>query len=126
MDNEAKRLVVRPALSDMSEWLSGNILCLCYAVSLYTSDYGWRTSGGCGSEAQNLEVPGQYEEVDCVPRPDLHVRVSSFHPSLLVMQSMRKPSRIKVHGSDEADYLFLVRCYVFVLKTRQHYTGKRW
>ncbi|KAG2383045.1 hypothetical protein C9374_005012 [Naegleria lovaniensis] len=43
------------------------------------------------------------------PNLDDHVRIISFDPTLLTMSSMRKPKRLKIHGSDEKDYAFLVK-----------------
>ncbi len=58
--------------------------------------------------AHYIEMPGQYTGT-CKPQPELHVRVSSFDPSLLVMGSLRKPKRLKIHGSDEREHPFLVK-----------------
>lgn len=43
------------------------------------------------------------------PQPELHIRITSFDPTLLVMQSLRKPKRIKFHGNDERDYPYLIK-----------------
>jgi DNA-dependent protein kinase catalytic subunit len=45
----------------------------------------------------------------CKPQPETHIRVSSFSPKLLVMGSMRRPKRLKIHGNDERDYPYLVK-----------------
>lgn len=58
--------------------------------------------------AQFIEIPGQYSGL-CKPQPELHVRISSFDPSLLVMSSLRKPKRLKIHGSDEKEHPWLVK-----------------
>jgi DNA-dependent protein kinase catalytic subunit len=41
--------------------------------------------------------------------PDAHIKVSSFDAMILVMGSLRKPKRVKIHGNDERDYPFLVK-----------------
>lgn len=57
---------------------------------------------------QELEIPGQYDGLS-KPYPELHAKVASVDPTLLVMHSMRKPKRIKIYGTDEKEYLFLVK-----------------
>ncbi|KAK4516378.1 uncharacterized protein ATC70_011349 [Mucor velutinosus] len=57
---------------------------------------------------QELEIPGQYDGLS-KPYPELHAKVASVDPTLLVMQSMRRPKRIKIYGTDEKEYLFLVK-----------------
>jgi DNA-dependent protein kinase catalytic subunit len=57
---------------------------------------------------QFIELPGQYSGL-CKPQPELHVRVSSFDPKILVMGSLRRPKRLKIHGNDEKDYPYLVK-----------------
>ena len=83
----------RPALSRFSEWLAE------FDTSRYT-----------------LEVPGQYSGLTR-PDPSRHVMITGFHPSLLVMSSLRKPKRLKIRGSDEKEHMFLVKvrpiCFQF-------------
>lgn len=55
-----------------------------------------------------MEIPGQYDGLS-KPYPELHAKVSSFNGSILVMDSIRKPKKIIIHGSDEKDYSFLVK-----------------
>ncbi|KAL9649605.1 hypothetical protein ABK040_003282 [Willaertia magna] len=67
----------------------------------------------------HIEVPGQYTDSNVgvhksssaysSPNIEEHVKVISFNPSLLTMGSIRKPKRIKIHGSDEKEYMFLVK-----------------
>ncbi|KAF1799211.1 hypothetical protein FB192DRAFT_1333067 [Mucor lusitanicus] len=57
---------------------------------------------------QELEIPGQYDGFS-KPYPELHAKVASVDPTLLVMHSMRRPKRIKIYGTDEKEYLFLVK-----------------
>ncbi|EFC47806.1 DNA dependent protein kinase catalytic subunit [Naegleria gruberi] len=56
-------------------------------------------SVGMSSKQNNMQAPSI----------DEHVRIISFDPNLLTMSSMRKPKRLKIHGSDEKDYAFLVK-----------------
>lgn len=60
------------------------------------------------SSPEFIELPGQYSGL-CKPQPELHVRVSSFDPKILVMGSLRRPKRLKIHGNDEKDYPYLVK-----------------
>ncbi|KAF2075899.1 hypothetical protein CYY_002790 [Polysphondylium violaceum] len=60
------------------------------------------------SSSQEMEIPGQYSGVG-KPQPDTHIKISSFDTNILVMGSLRKPKRIKIHGNDEKDYPFLIK-----------------
>jgi DNA-dependent protein kinase catalytic subunit len=55
-----------------------------------------------------IHIPGQYHQSSAIDLEQL-VKIVSFDPSILVMGSMRKPKRIKIHGSNEKDYMFLVK-----------------
>ncbi|XP_062426360.1 DNA-dependent protein kinase catalytic subunit [Rhea pennata] len=55
-----------------------------------------------------IEVPGQYDGKG-KPLPEYHVRISGFDERIKVMESMRKPKRITIRGSDEQEYPFLVK-----------------
>jgi hypothetical protein len=55
-----------------------------------------------------LEVPGQYRG-DVEPVPELHVQVSYFVPEILVIQSIRRPKRLTMLGTDEKVYHCLVK-----------------
>ncbi|KAI9262203.1 hypothetical protein BDA99DRAFT_438677 [Phascolomyces articulosus] len=57
---------------------------------------------------EELEVPGQYTGMRR-PHPEDHARIVNFDQRLLVMSSIRKPKRLRIHGSDERDYYFLVK-----------------
>ena len=56
----------------------------------------------------DVEIPGQYE---CSKRPDVnaHVKISGFRNDIRVMESIRKPRRICILGSDEKEYSFLLK-----------------
>ncbi|EGC36942.1 DNA-dependent protein kinase subunit [Dictyostelium purpureum] len=58
--------------------------------------------------SKQLEIPGQYNGFG-KPQPETHVTISSFDSNILVMGSLRKPKRIKIHGNDERDYPFLIK-----------------
>ena len=53
-------------------------------------------------------MPGQYTG-ESEPVPDLHVKVSYFHPEILVIQSIRRPKRLTMLGTDEKVYHCLVK-----------------
>jgi DNA-dependent protein kinase catalytic subunit len=55
-----------------------------------------------------LEIPGQYDGLS-KPYPELHAKVATLDNNLLCMHSIRKPKRIRIYGSDEKEYLFLVK-----------------
>eukprot|EP00743_Colponemidia_sp_Colp-15_P008934 GILK01009748.1.p1 GENE.GILK01009748.1~~GILK01009748.1.p1 ORF type:complete len:1463 (+),score=312.38 GILK01009748.1:308-4390(+) len=57
---------------------------------------------------QYIELPGQYSGNEN-PEIDQHVRLVSVDPSILILGSIRRPKRIKVHGNDEKDYYLLVK-----------------
>lgn len=57
---------------------------------------------------QRLEVPGQYSgEIE--PVPELHVKIAYFLPEVLVIQSIRRPKRLTMLGTDEKVYHCLVK-----------------
>lgn len=65
-----------------------------------------------GMKVGEIEIPGQYVAAGnrvSKPMPDHHVKVSSFDKSLLIMNSMRRPKRLKIRGTDEKEYWFLVK-----------------
>ncbi|CAM9696819.1 unnamed protein product, partial [Phaeothamnion confervicola] len=66
-------------------------------------DNGDRGLGGCGGGLGGGDGSGG------APRPDYHARVVSFGKELLVMQSLRKPKRLVIHGNDEREYWFLLK-----------------
>uniref|UniRef100_A0A8C3EIJ4 DNA-dependent protein kinase catalytic subunit n=1 Tax=Corvus moneduloides TaxID=1196302 RepID=A0A8C3EIJ4_CORMO len=55
-----------------------------------------------------LEVPGQYDGKG-KPLPEYHAKISGFDERVSVMESLRKPKRITIRGSDEQEYPFLVK-----------------
>ncbi|XP_034980550.2 DNA-dependent protein kinase catalytic subunit [Zootoca vivipara] len=55
-----------------------------------------------------LEVPGQYDGKG-KPLPEYHAQISGFDERIKVMESIRKPKRIIIRGSDEREYPFLVK-----------------
>src|SRR3546814_405689 len=57
---------------------------------------------------RRYQVPGQYSGLSR-PDPTRNVMITGFHPSLLVMSSLRKPKRLKIRGTDEKEHLFLVK-----------------
>ncbi|KAI9359803.1 hypothetical protein BD770DRAFT_319254 [Pilaira anomala] len=57
---------------------------------------------------EELEIPGQYDGFS-KPHPELHAKVASFGAQVLVMESIRKPKRLTINGTDEKEYHFLVK-----------------
>lgn len=57
---------------------------------------------------QRLEVPGQYSG-ETEPVPELHVKIAYFLPEVMVIQSIRKPKRLTMLGTDEKVYHCLVK-----------------
>ena len=55
-----------------------------------------------------MELPGQYSG-DSEPHPASHVQLECVGAELRVMDSLRKPKRITVHGSDQRDRRLLVK-----------------
>ncbi|KAI8997006.1 hypothetical protein BDB01DRAFT_840542 [Pilobolus umbonatus] len=68
----------------------------------------WLASFKGNDYTEKIEVPGQYDGKG-KPQPDNHVMISGFDGRLLVMNSMRKPKRICIYGSDGKEYMFLVK-----------------
>ncbi|KAI8057473.1 hypothetical protein BDF21DRAFT_349187 [Thamnidium elegans] len=57
---------------------------------------------------EELEIPGQYDGF-AKPYPELHAKVASFGTQVLIMESIRKPKRLTINGTDEKEYHFLVK-----------------
>ncbi|KAJ3184182.1 hypothetical protein HDU87_005028 [Geranomyces variabilis] len=68
----------------------------------------WLARFNARDHMEDLEMPGQYTGVE-KPRPDEHIKISSFHSEVLVMGSMRRPKRLTIIGSDEVEYQWLVK-----------------
>ncbi|KAG1446515.1 hypothetical protein G6F56_009543 [Rhizopus delemar] len=60
------------------------------------------------SDFDEAKVPGQYNSI-AKPFPKSHAKISSIDSRVLVMSSIRKPKRIRIYGTDEKEYLFLVK-----------------
>ena len=57
-----------------------------------------------------IEVPGQYMlDTDRPPQPERHAHIVSFDQQVLVMNSIRKPKRIRIHSTGGSENLFLVK-----------------
>ncbi|KAI8906218.1 hypothetical protein DFJ77DRAFT_504568 [Powellomyces hirtus] len=57
---------------------------------------------------EEIEMPGQYPGFH-KPRPDEHIKISSFHSEVLMMGSIRRPKRLIIIGSDEKEYPWLIK-----------------
>lgn len=57
-----------------------------------------------------IEIPGQYEGVhNSEPIPGKNVKIASIRAALTTMASNRRPKCLTVHGSNEKDYLLLIK-----------------
>ncbi|KAJ3220654.1 hypothetical protein HK099_004118, partial [Clydaea vesicula] len=68
----------------------------------------WLDSFKSANFDELLEVPGQYEGIE---KPNIlhHTKIFSFHPTVLVMNSIRKPKKITLIGTDEKEYSWLIK-----------------
>ncbi|KAB0800482.1 hypothetical protein PPYR_06222 [Photinus pyralis] len=57
---------------------------------------------------ENLEIPGQYLG-NKRPLPQYHTKIMGFAPSVLVLNSLRRPIRITILGNDAKEYNYLVK-----------------
>ena len=91
MDREmgSKRKVGIQSLSSYSQWLTA---FQSHAAALH----------------EEVEVPGQYGG-DSEPQPEQHVRIRGFARDVLVLNSIRKPKRLTLLGSDEREYPYLLK-----------------
>ncbi|EDV28309.1 uncharacterized protein TRIADDRAFT_20924, partial [Trichoplax adhaerens] len=69
----------------------------------------WLSNFQAANFTYSIEVPGQYTGRS-KPLPEYHLKIASFGERLLVLKSIRKPLRLTIHGDDEKEYLFLVKC----------------
>ena len=53
-------------------------------------------------------LSGQYHGRSC-PQLDYHVTIAGFEEKVLIMNSIRKPCRITIRGSDEREHKFLIK-----------------
>jgi len=76
------------ALSTFSEWLAK------YDITEHAG--------------REIELPGQYSGLR---EPLIHsaIKCVSFDQTILILESLRRPKRVGVHGSDEKEYLLLVK-----------------
>lgn len=69
----------------------------------------WLYAYSSGNFLEDLEIPGQYENI--TQRPDLRsiVRLEKVNESILQLASIRKPKRLVMLGSDGVEYPWLVK-----------------
>jgi hypothetical protein len=100
-------------------YVKADAFCKAKTVSLNSSSYktklsafsGWLSEYDINNYRRHdlrIEVPGQYSG-DREPVTELHVKVSYFMPEVLVIQSIRKPKRLTMLGTDEKTYHCLVK-----------------
>ncbi|KAJ1565616.1 hypothetical protein HK096_001352, partial [Nowakowskiella sp. JEL0078] len=68
----------------------------------------WLAEYQSRNEEMLIEIPGQYGG-SSRPNPMNHAYIASFHPQILIMSSIRRPKRLTVIGTDEKEYMFLVK-----------------
>ncbi|KAL4502183.1 hypothetical protein ABPG72_000418 [Tetrahymena utriculariae] len=58
-----------------------------------------------------IEIPGQYTSGAVITEPykESHIKIQSFDSQILTLQSIRRPKRLCIYGSDEKCYKFLVK-----------------
>jgi DNA-dependent protein kinase catalytic subunit len=64
---------------------------------------------GTSSDLAALVVPGQHLSLTAVRSEDDGARLSSCDPEILVMESIARPKRLKMRGSDGKEYWWLVK-----------------
>ncbi|KAI8883147.1 hypothetical protein K501DRAFT_333495 [Backusella circina FSU 941] len=77
-------------------------------ANLLKSYSPWLAKFKIGDHVEDLEIPGQYDGLN-IPYPEYHAKIARFDGSVLVMTSMRKPKRVRIYGTDEKEYKFLVK-----------------
>eukprot|EP01133_Synstelium_polycarpum_P005723 gene5723-6618_t len=103
---DAKKLI--EIVSDMSMKMNKTMKPTSTATMKLKDFSLWLTEFDRSNFLQDIEIPGQYGGTS-KPQPEMHIKISSFDTNLLVMGSLRKPKRIKIHGNDEQDYPFLIK-----------------
>ncbi|GES81504.1 DNA-dependent protein kinase catalytic subunit [Rhizophagus clarus] len=78
-------------------------------ANLLKSYSSWLAEYSSSNVEKEIEIPGQYDGLSCIPDPNKHVKISSFDPKVMVLRSLRKPKRISILGTDGNEYLFLVK-----------------
>ncbi|KAI9025750.1 hypothetical protein CLU79DRAFT_699113, partial [Phycomyces nitens] len=68
----------------------------------------WLSDFQSANYDEEIEIPGQYTGFG-IPHPEHHAKVASFEENIMVLQSLRKPKKICIYGSDEKEYNFLVK-----------------
>ncbi|XP_059610251.1 DNA-dependent protein kinase catalytic subunit-like [Phlebotomus argentipes] len=59
-------------------------------------------------ESVNMELPGQYKG-DQKPFVEHHVKIARFHQNLYIFQSLRKPMKLTITGTDGKSHEYLVK-----------------
>ncbi|KAI8145657.1 hypothetical protein BJV82DRAFT_554475 [Fennellomyces sp. T-0311] len=68
----------------------------------------WLAKFQVTDHVDEIEVPGQYTGLR-KPDPARHAKIANFDQRLLVMNSIRVPKRLRIYGTDEHVYDFLVK-----------------
>ncbi|KAK5649276.1 hypothetical protein RI129_000305 [Pyrocoelia pectoralis] len=97
------------AVRDKLSSIMNELDTLKYNRSTRLNDYSPWLAYFQGTELrENLEIPGQYLG-DKRPLIQYHTKITGFHPSVLVLTSLRRPIRITILGNDAKEYNYLVK-----------------
>jgi phosphatidylinositol kinase/protein kinase (PI-3 family) len=102
-----------PAFQAISNFFSDQIekgISSAKAGSASLKNYSPWLANFNGSEyTENIEIPGQYASITRPPIPSEHATIRLFHPTLLIMSSMRRPKRITMIESLGKESLWLAK-----------------
>lgn len=90
-------------MKQVSEFLKGH----CEPTSSLLKDYSPYLSEFSAAAAE-IEIPGQYDGKS-MPRVEHHAKIFKFRPEVRVMNTIRKPVKVTVLGSDTKEYSYLVK-----------------
>jgi DNA-dependent protein kinase catalytic subunit len=69
----------------------------------------WLASFNGSEHTEKIEIPGQYSNCTSPPVPSEHSTIRFFHPTSLIMSSMRRPKRITLIGSLGVESMWLAK-----------------
>ena len=93
----ARSLLRRSSISSWKRSMSGRRGPELGQYSAYLARYQ-RADAGAQGRLAAIELPGQYAG-DRPPQPSTHVTIECLSSQLRVMESLRVPKRLVVHGS---------------------------
>uniref|UniRef100_A0A336M7V8 non-specific serine/threonine protein kinase n=1 Tax=Culicoides sonorensis TaxID=179676 RepID=A0A336M7V8_CULSO len=69
----------------------------------------WLANYQLTSGTDSISILGQFVHLKSKPHPDEHAKIVKIDPNLIVLTSLRRPIKIKFHGSDGREYAFLTK-----------------